>query len=462
MDVQHQWSQRLLTPLPEAKLQAAVNADDPLWEKIETGMVKLGSLAHGEVNLNEIADLCLTLLETKTKDMRVLVQLVRCLQHPAKASPFTTALLLLERWIVQYWSVAWPGNQKQKQRLMLQMIKRFEGVLERVVEQASVGELATLSQALERMAVTWCETVPEQEAMLENLLTALRRGVSRRQEQAKANSVPAAVPAHVVSTFSSSASGGVNIDSADERVWRKTLLHVADLLVSQQPDMAVGYRLRRHAIWSAITATPMANADNKTQLASIAVDRVNEYKAAIGQADLALWQQIEQSLTLSPYWFVGHHLSAKVAQRLGYSAVASAIASELSVFLLRLPLLQDMMFSDGTRFLPEEVQGWLQHQNASSAAEDVRQDLSSEVLRCCKEQGLSVALALLDERIRHADPRERFYASVMLAELLAEEGMSTLAAMHCKQLLEESQQRGLEQWEPKLVRRLERVARYRG
>ncbi|WP_199533726.1 type VI secretion system protein TssA [Pluralibacter gergoviae] len=462
METQHPWCQRLLAPLPEETLRAAVNPDDPLWEKIETGMVKLGSLAHGEVNLNQLADHCLTLLEKKTKDMRVLAQLVRCLQHPAKAPPFSTALALLNSWLTQYWQVAWPTSLKQKQRLMLQMVKRFEGVIDRVIEQATAAEITALSHSLEGMAATWCEVAPGQEAMLDNLISASRRAASRRHAQEKADLAPAAHrSAGSSGSAVSSAGNSPSIDCSDDRAWRKTLLQVADLLVSQQPDMPVGYRLRRHAIWSTITTAPVANAGNKTQLASIAADRVNEYEAALGQATPDLWQQIEQSLTLSPYWFVGHLLSAKAAQHLGYATVASAIASELNAFLTRLPLLQEMTFSDGSPFLPEEVREWQQRENTPTAA-SVQQDLSSEVQRCHKEQGLAAALERLNEQSHNAEPRERFYASVMLAELLAEEGMQSLAATHFQRLLQESQQRGLELWEPKLVRRLERFSRHRG
>ncbi|WP_048796409.1 type VI secretion system ImpA family N-terminal domain-containing protein, partial [Serratia sp. 506_PEND] len=119
MTFRHPWSPRLLAVLPDDLTESAVSADDPLWEKTETELVKLGSLAHSEVSLDAVALDCLTLLETRTKDMRVLVQLVRCLQHPATAESWSAALVLMDDWLSAWWTLAWPSSPAQKQRLMV-------------------------------------------------------------------------------------------------------------------------------------------------------------------------------------------------------------------------------------------------------------------------------------------------------------------------------------------------------
>ncbi len=461
MDNRHPWCQRLLTPLPDEALKAPVAADDPLWEKIETELVKLGSLAHSQLNLTDVASDCLTLLESKTKDMRVLVQLLRCLQHPAKAEPFATALILLDCWLNAWWPVAWPVGGMQKQRLMSQMIKRFEGVQERMCERASAAELTRIVTLTEQLANSWLAIEPGQSTMLDGLLSSLRRAQQRLQEQAAVNKTPAAAPVAAVTT--SSSASALDIDSSNERSWRQTQLKVADLLLEQQPEAAVGYRLRRHAIWHTITTAPVSGKAQKTQLAPVALDRVNEYEAALAQADHTLWRQIEESLTLSPFWFDGHRLSAQAAARLGCHAVAEAIAAELQNFLQRLPALKTLCFNDGSAFLPPACAEWLQSATASNSAGGQGQDLAAEVKTCRQKQGLNAALLLLEEKTHHqAEPRDRFYAGMMLAELLAAEGMKTLATAHYQQLWQEAQRLGLMQWEPALVKRLERFAPARG
>ncbi|MGL6303448.1 type VI secretion system protein TssA, partial [Aeromonas caviae] len=256
----------------------------------------------------------------------------------------------------------------------------------------------------------------------------------------------------------SGGSAGVDVDSSNDRAWRQTQLKVAELLIERQPEAAVGYRLRRHAVWAGITAVPMSGAGNKTPLAPMSADMVDEYRAAMNAPDQGLWQRIEQSLTLAPYWFEGHRLSAEVAQKLGFGAVAQAIAEELGAFLQRLPALRELAFSDGSPFLSPECSRWLQPAKGGSVGSG-EAGLAEEVAQRHGEQGVAAALALLDERIAQLkEPRDRFHALLVQAELLAQEGMEALARQHYQHLWQEASRLGLSHWEPGLVNRLESLA----
>jgi type VI secretion system protein VasJ len=475
MSYQHPWCGRLLTPLSAELVKGAVPADEPRWDYVETELVKLGSLAHSQVDLNAVAEACLVLLESKTKDMRVLAQLLRCLQHPAKATPMGTAILLLECWIRDYWSLAWPGNATQKQRLMVQIVKRFEGVLPRVSESASAAELAGLLARAEQLEAAWLALCPDKGELLDPLVMGLKRAQRQQVAQAQADEAgapqssatvaPGAAVSGIPVTTSSAAQGSagqrpaVEIDSSNDRAWRQTQLKVAELLIERQPEAAVGYRLRRHAIWAGITTPPMTAQGNKTQLAPMSVDMVDEYRAAMNAADQGLWQRIEQSLTLAPYWFEGHMLSAMVAQKLGFATVAQAIMQELETFLQRLPALRELTFSDSTPFLSAECSRWLQPAKGGSSDGQGGCSLAEEVALRHGEQGVAAALALLDERMAQLkEPRARFHAQLVQAELLEQEGMNSLARQHYQHLWQEATRLGLSQWEPGLVSRLERHA----
>lgn len=474
MSYQHPWCARLLTSLPDEQIRGAVLADEPRWDYVETELVKLGSLAHSQVDLNAVAEACLGLLESRTKDMRVLAQLLRCLQHPAKATPLGAAISLLEAWIQAYWLLAWPGNASQKQRLMVQIVKRFEGALPRICESASAAELAQLLAQAEQLERVWLAQCPDKGELLDPLVMGLKRAQRQQVAQAQADAAgqpqssgaaaasnptsagPSASGAMLLSGGGSSA--GVDIDSSNDRAWRQTQLKVAELLIERQPEAAVGYRLRRHAVWAGITAVPMSGAGNRTPLAPMSADMVDEYRAAMNAPDLGLWQRIEQSLTLAPYWFEGHRLSAEVAQKLGFGAVAQAIAEELGTFLQRLPALRELAFSDGSPFLSPESSRWLQPAKGGSAGSG-EAGLAEEVAQRHGEQGVAAALALLDERIAQLkEPRDRFHALLVQAELLAQEGMEALARQHYQHLWQEASRLGLSHWEPGLVNRLESLA----
>ncbi len=474
MSYQHPWCARLLTSLPDEQIKSAVLADEPRWDYVETELVKLGSLAHSQVDLNAVAEACLGLLESRTKDMRVLAQLLRCLQHPAKATPLGAAISLLEAWIQAYWLLAWPGNASQKQRLMVQIVKRFEGALPRICESASAAELAQLLAQAEQLERVWLAQCPDKGELLDPLVMGLKRAQRQQVAQAQADAAgqPQSSGAAAASNPTSagpSASGamllsggggsaGVDVDSSNDRAWRQTQLKVAELLIERQPEAAVGYRLRRHAVWAGITAVPMSGAGNKTPLAPMSADMVDEYRAAMNAPDQGLWQRIEQSLTLAPYWFEGHRLSAEVAQKLGFGAVAQAIAEELGAFLQRLPALRELAFSDGSPFLSPECSRWLQPAKGGSAGSG-EAGLAEEVAQRHGEQGVAAALALLDERMAQLkEPRDRFHALLVQAELLAQEGMEALARQHYQHLWQEASRLGLSHWEPGLVNRLESLA----
>lgn len=476
MSYQHPWCARLLTSLPDEQIRGAVLADEPRWDYVETELVKLGSLAHSQVDLNAVAEACLGLLESRTKDMRVLAQLLRCLQHPAKATPLGAAISLLEAWIQAYWLLAWPGNASQKQRLMVQIVKRFEGALPRICESASAAELAQLLAQAEQLERVWLAQCPDKGELLDPLVMGLKRAQRQQVAQAQADAAgqpqssrssaasspasagPSASGAGAMLLSGGGGSAGVDVDSSNDRAWRQTQLKVAELLIERQPEAAVGYRLRRHAVWAGITAVPMSGAGNKTPLAPMSADMVDEYRAAMNVPDQGLWQRIEQSLTLAPYWFEGHRLSAEVAQKLGFGAVAQAIAEELGAFLQRLPALRELAFSDGSPFLSPECSRWLQPAKGGSAGSG-ETGLAEEVAQRHGEQGVAAALALLDERIAQLkEPRDRFHALLVQAELLAQEGMEALARQHYQHLWQEASRLGLSHWEPGLVNRLESLA----
>lgn len=473
MSHQHPWCTRLLASLPDEQIKSAVQADEPRWDYVETELVKLGSLAHSQVDLNAVAEACLFLLESRTKDMRVLAQLLRCLQHPAKAAQMATALLLFEQWIAAYWLQAWPGNVSQKQRLMVQIIKRFEGSLPRVSESASSAELVQLLARAEALEQVWLAASPDKGELLDPLVMGLKRAQRQQVAQAQVDeaggpqSVPVQ-PGNVAATAASVprsmvAAAAMEIDSSNDRAWRQTQLKVAELLIERQPEAAIGYRLRRHAIWVGITTLPMVSQGNKTQLASMSADMVDEYRAGMATLDratpnLSLWQRIEQSLTLAPYWFEGHMLSAQVAQKLGFSVVAEAISQELEAFLLRLPQLRELTFSDGCPFLSAECSRWLQPARAGGHGGE-EASLAEETALCHGELGMAAALVLLDERMAQMkEPRARFHAQLVQAELLEQEGMEALARQHYHHLWQEAGRLGLAQWEPGLVSRLARYA----
>lgn len=455
------WFAHLLENLPEEKLTAALDDDHPEWEFIDSEIVKLGSLAHSQLNVPELQRRGLALLASESKDFRLLAHLLRTLQHTGE---MLLALRLLTQYTEHYWTVAAPQNMAHKKRFALQVLKRFETGAEGFAQQAattqrdrSLGELAKLAQL-------WQQNDAPDLAQAADDIFALYQRTFRDSEPAAAAPAPTqpsatatTVPAApVLPAVSAAPAPVVNIDSHDDKAWRDTLLKVAAILCERQPDSPQGYRLRRHALWQAITSAPQAESDGRTPLAAFPADMMDDYLARLNTADMALWQQVEKSVLLAPYWFDGHYLSAQTAQRLGYTRVADAIRDETVHFLTRLPQLNGLLFNDRTPFIAEPTKQWLASSSANnSTAPAVQTGEELQAVRACfEEQGLEAALRHL-ENLPAGDPRDQFYRQYLGAQLLEEAGMAQLAHQQYRLLFTMGLQMTLPSWEPSLLNALE-------
>ncbi|EKC8000199.1 type VI secretion system protein TssA [Shigella sonnei] len=390
------WISHLLENLPEEKLASALKDDNPNWEYIDGEIVKLGSLAHSQLDIPELQRRGLVILASESKDFRLLAHLLRTLQH---AGDPHLALRLLALYVEHYWAVAAPQNMAHKKRFASQVIKRFETGIEVFSQNAATSE----------------------------------SGVTQ----------PSAPAPQIV------------IDSHDDKAWRDTLLKVAAILCERQPDSPQGYRLRRHALWQNITSTPQAESDSRTPLAAVSADMVADYHAQLGSADMALWQQVEKSVLLAPYWLDGHCLSAQTALRLGYKQVADAIHDEVIRFLERLPQLTGLLFNDHTPFISEQTKQWLAASPDAKVAPVAQIGEESKAARACfAEQGLEAALRYLD-MLPEGDPRDQFHRQYLAAQLTEEAGLVQLAQQQYRMLFRMGLQMMVADWEPSLLEQLE-------
>lgn len=456
------WISHLLENLPEDKLTSVLKDDNPDWEYIDGDMLKLGSLAHSQLDIPEIQRRGLTLLASKSKDFRLLTHLLRTLQH---AGDPLLALRLLALYVEHYWTVAAPG-MAHKKRFAAQVIKRFEAGISGFAENAAATQRDLLLGELAKLALLWQDNNATELAQATDDVATLYMRAFRDSEPAEtpvaAQSAVASVPLSTVPVASAPAPSSVapapvmNIDSHDDKAWRDTLLKVAAILCERQPDVPLGYRLRRHALWLAITSAPQAESNGRTPLAAFPADMMDDFHARLNNADMTLWQQVEKSALLAPYWFDGHYLSAQVAQRLGYTAVAEAIHEEAIGFLTRLPQLSTLLFNDHTPFISSQTKQWMTA--SPSSAQPVSAQQSGEewqnALACFTEQGLEAALRYLDT-LPEGSPRDQFYRQYFGAQLMDDAGMAKMAQQQFRMLFNTGLRIVLAEWEPSLLEQLE-------
>lgn len=453
------WLSAVLAPLPEEKLAAGLRDDDPQWEFIDTEIVKLGSLAHSQIDIPNIQQQGLELLATRSKDFRLMAHLLRTLQH---AGNHLLAITLLTHYVSSFWTDAWPHNLTHKKRFAAQVLKRFEAGISNVAQQADSTQRNALAGELAHLAQLWHENnLPELASATDDLSAQYKRAF---REITQSITTPETIaPAGTVSQVVSSAGQAqaaatapvVNIDSHDDKAWRTTLMNVASILCERQPDNPAGYRLRRHALWQNITSAPQAESDGRTSLAAFSTDIRADYQSRLNNADIALLKQVEQSLILAPFWFDGHVLSAQIAERLGYSRIANAIRDEINSVLTRLPQLSSMLFSDHSPFISDQTRRWLeQEESAESTRRLCQPDSSPEVWQHFNEQGLEAALQYL-ESLPAGSPRDRFLRQYLGAQLMEKAGMAQLAQQHYRLLFNAGIWTSLSDWEPALLEELD-------
>ena len=183
---------------------------------------------------------------------------------------------------------------------------------------------------------------------------------------------------------------------------------------------------------------------------------MDDYQARLNNADMVLWQQVEKSVLLAPYWFDGHYLSAQAAQRLGYIAVAEAIREEAGGFLTRLPQLSTLLFNDHTPFISSQTKQWITATASSGQPASAQQSGEEwQTARACfTEQGLEAALRYLDT-LPEGSPRDQFYRQYSGAQLMEEAGLITLAQQQYRILFTTGLRMALADWEPSLLEQLE-------
>ncbi|MDL0430912.1 type VI secretion system protein TssA [Marinobacter sp. TBZ242] len=474
---QHPYVEQVLSAFPGESATGENLMDDVTMEYLENEIMKVGSLAHTGVEWGKVESESLRLLSDTSKDLKVLGFLMLCLQRGGNGERFALSLYLLHRVLDSWWDDAWPypGDKGKRARRMLltQILQRalkevsalsFDGgvgdgrefcltTLEKLTEQAAARELPDDALLDLRRAV---EKLPSPSDMPKPSETTEKTGTA-------SPSSPAGPPASQRSSASSASLGSLTLDPANERATRQSLLKVADMLTETTPGDSLGYQLRRYAIWQTITSVPPARDGIKSDLAAVSADRVADYRESLAKSpDLALWQRIEQSLSVSPFWLEGHWLSAQVASALGHEVCAEAIRTAVKAFVERLPELADMTFNDGTPFLPKAVADWMLSgpaRGGSVGSTNSWDQAYDDALGVMEQKGLAPAMQLLEEGLEAArEPRDRFYWRLMSSQLMKDSGMKSLAKQQVQDLREQTRGMSLEDWEPGLVARLDRLA----
>lgn len=446
----HPWLQRALKPLAADKIAAKVSDDSPLWEDVDSSIARLGSLTHEQIDIPAIQENCLVLLERECKDFRIVIHLIRTLQHGGQPEQLVLATVLLNEYLRHFATLAWPQDPRIRFRLLQQVLKRFESVAGYFSQRADEHDRQHLQQLMMSLSEILLpfdvKLSAEVNSLIERFNRAADSAVARKDE--KVEKAKPTTPSSI-----SGAPAGFDIASDSEKAWRQSLLKVADLLCESHPSDPVGYLVRRHAIWGNLNSAPASKDGVRTQLAAVSADRVSDYRNRM-TSDPDVWKEIETSLTLAPWWFDGHYLSSQKAEQAGHLEVALAIRENVVTFVKRLPGVENMQFSDGTPFAGQDTRIWMMDAEKEPERQAFAVNEDESLWQEFHQNGLQAALCKLEKLQKkgtRADPRFYFYSQLTAARLLDEAGLSELAQHQFCSLWKSIRTLSLEEWEPSLM-----------
>ncbi|HBC3509031.1 TPA: type VI secretion system protein TssA [Vibrio parahaemolyticus] len=436
--------------------------DDPLFEFVEEQMMKVGSLAHGSIQWEQVERTAIQLLGEKTKDIKLLAILLQCLHHDLTPSRWVVSLEVWGDFITHFWTQSYPAPGERgnlpRRKFFSQISQRFL-TASKEVNYAQFGEQTKASLAL--AFSHWQQALEQEQLGQDEITTQLSRSIKQGIEEVQRQVVEKPESNVAPLKASTPLSAPSSVDSSSEKATKETLLKVAGFLSEQDLAIPLSIRLKRFALWGSITSVPDHNTQGETLLRGVPTDRIRDYQEQLSHADLALWRKVEQSLTMAPFWFEGQWMSFQIAERLEQPQWCEAITQECIAFLERLPSLTQLSFKDGRPFVPDEVKAWLlEHQQVGHASLRTVNDWSEkrhEVMALAKEGDVALALTHLNEGLTQAtEPRDKGYWRLLIADVLQAEQLDALAQQQYQTLYTQISTMSVSEWEPSLMAQLER------
>ena len=462
IDVPADIVKRLLTPIDPGQPAGHFDLEDETYQAIDQEMVKLGGLREGDIDWPYIDEASRQYLAIQCKHWRIIGHLQAVWLRTRQWARWADALGLIAGMVELYWDSAYPKPGPTGYLNKRKQVQRLLGDIGRVLPTLERSSFEPAYKAAAELALANLQRCVESAKLDPAPLDALQRQLDKYSEP-----VVATEPSRV-------ATSGNALDSAfftspkpqapsNEREQRRALLSMAEQINQQDPYDPTGYQLRRLGLWSHLRTAPLITRDRRTELTAVPKDIVDGYQDALNHnaLDPNLLLRVEKSVCASPYWLRGSYLAAQVASRLAMEQVAAAIRQTCERFVCRLPALLELCFSDGTPFVDAQTQAWITGADQTQATGSPVQEYASlrdQLTTQLNTEGVEVVLLRLqDLHATHDAPRQRSYATVIAADLLASRGLAWLANDLYASVARLMRDTTAQDWEPELFRKVAAV-----
>lgn len=454
----------LLAPIDPQQPAGYFDVEDETYQAIDQEMVKLGGLHETRIDWPYIDEAARQYLATQCKHFRIIAHLQTVWLRTRQWAQWADALCLLAGMVEQYWDSAHP---KPGPTGYLAKRKQVKALLQRLSDALPTLDQLSFNpayQALAELALTRLHSRVEAAQLDQSDLDRLHQTLVKRTMQAmeppSGNSVRGSRPQADAALTPAFLSSSNPVPAGNEREQRRAVLNMAEWVNQQDVYDPTGYQLRRFGLWAHLHAAPSVTRDRRTELTAVPRDIVASYEDALASnaIDPGLLLRIEKSVSAAPYWLRGSFLAASVAARLEMNEVADGIRQACARFVRRVPALMELCFSDGTVFVDAPTLAWLTGTDGAESSGSPVQEyagLRDELVTQLNQEGVEVVLLRLQEmQAAYRAPRQRCYATVIAADLLAARGLAWLASDLCANVARVMQATPAAQWEPDLYQKL--------
>jgi type VI secretion system protein VasJ len=507
MDINHPLLAIGLTPIV-GEFACGLNAKYvPSFEALEAELAKQESLTSEKVDWKEVKALATDLLQNTTKDYLVACYLAHSLSITEGYSGLLVGIKILEAFTENYWQESYPPAKRLRARKtaiewlvektssfvelspptnadnvviieLAKAVKDLDLLLSNKMEAQSPN-MAELNRSLKRFKQSAefelknsAEKITSHESIIEPLPS-----ISNQENNLALSEIPVAeAPSPTVSqstlpktasesTTTQSINNSVTFNSstlASEGDAKKLYKQIQDALrqlsefhASQKASDPRRYRYSRSALWASLEKLPPSK-DSKTQLPKPGPDKFKKLQELFDQGDyLAVLDQAEKNASKMPYWFDGQRLIANSLTALGseFSKAAEALVDELKQFLMRIPNIITLCYSDGTPFADEQTLLWINTQvlisngdESSNQQNDEIHEAFMEAQKLASSGKLSEGLNFL-KRIPTQNLRDTFRIKLASAEIVAQSGQPKIAIPLLERLITETKRINAIDWE---------------
>jgi type VI secretion system protein VasJ len=455
---------------------------DPEFEQLQTEMQKLENLSGDPVDWKKVVTLSGSILQKKSKDLLVGSYLILALLETEGIQGLSKGLACLEGIISEHWLSLFPVEKRMRARInaLNWLSERTGAAISRIPPaQENAESLGACEEQVKSLEVLLKGKIGPESPELAELYRAIQEQLNRLSTaRSDASGSGLEEKAKIEAKPASAATGlATKLDTKEDakRALKEslgTLKRVISFTRSQDPTNPFSYRLIRAITWCEIDNPPPA-ANGKSRLPS-PPNQLRERLQAL--AEQAAWKELvsqaESRVAEFPFWFDLHRMSETALAALGadYVHARQALKSEVATLLLRLPVLMELEFSDGTPFANEATQKWVSTYILPTDDIKSQDDVKSEVAgtaegeiglldevrtksrQFLQEGKLKDGLSVVQDALRSASTqRQRFFIQLELVNLCIEADQVKAALANLEMLDEQIARFSLDTWEPQLA-----------